>query len=116
MATPRTRDPARPGGTRPVERTAGRLVGAEAGRPAWALPRHPGDAVRLAVAVAVRFGAEPAAAGVRAAAGRDRLAAASAATPTAALTRGAPAELHTRPDLRDELARLLAPTAESEPR
>jgi hypothetical protein len=54
MATPWTRDPARPGGTRPVERTAGRLVGGEAGRPAWALPRHPGDAVRLAVAAASR--------------------------------------------------------------
>ena len=50
MATPRTRDPASAGLR---ERTAGRLAGGEAGRPAWALPRHPGDAVRLVAAVAV---------------------------------------------------------------
>jgi len=45
MATPRTRDPATPAGTG--------LPGREAGRLAWALPRHPGDAVRLVAAVAV---------------------------------------------------------------
>jgi glycosyltransferase 2 family protein len=45
MATPRTRDPAPQAGTGPP--------GAHARRPAWALPRHPGDAVRLVAAVAV---------------------------------------------------------------
>jgi glycosyltransferase 2 family protein len=45
MATPRTRDPAAPAGTGPP--------GGETGRPAWTLPRHPGDAVRLVAAVAV---------------------------------------------------------------
>jgi hypothetical protein len=74
------------------------------------------DLVELLVGLATRFGAERAAAGARAAVGRDRLAAALATTPSSALTRGARAELHTRPDLREELARLLAPTAEREPR
>jgi membrane-associated phospholipid phosphatase/predicted Ser/Thr protein kinase len=74
------------------------------------------DLVELLVGLATRFGAERAAAGARAAVGPERLAAALAATPASALTRGARAELHTRPDLRDELARLLAPTAEREPR
>jgi membrane-associated phospholipid phosphatase len=45
MATPRTRDPATPAGTG--------LPGREPGRPGWALPRHPGDAVRLVAALAV---------------------------------------------------------------
>jgi glycosyltransferase 2 family protein len=53
MTTPRTRDPATPPGDRPAGRVAGRLAPGEAGRPAWALPRHPGDAVRLVVAIAV---------------------------------------------------------------
>jgi glycosyltransferase 2 family protein len=48
MATTRT-----PRQTRPAARKAGRLLGGGAGQPGWALPRHPGDAVRLAVAVAV---------------------------------------------------------------
>jgi glycosyltransferase 2 family protein len=74
------------------------------------------DLVELLVGLATRFGAERAAAGARAAVGRDRLAAALATTPSSALTRGARAELHTRPDLREELARQLAPTAEREPR
>jgi hypothetical protein len=97
MTTPRTRDPATPPGDRPADRAAGR-------RAAWALPRHPGDAVRLVIAaaswpsappwsktvellvgLATRFGPERAAAGAR-------------------------AELHARPDLRDLLARLVAPS------
>jgi membrane-associated phospholipid phosphatase len=45
MATPRTRDPATPAGTGPP--------GGETGRRPWELPRHPGDAVRVAAAVAV---------------------------------------------------------------
>ncbi|HEX8135311.1 MAG TPA: phosphatase PAP2 family protein, partial [Actinomycetes bacterium] len=53
MTTPRTRDPATPPGDRPADRAPGRLAADEAGRPAWALPRHPGDAVRLMVAMAV---------------------------------------------------------------
>jgi glycosyltransferase 2 family protein len=48
MATTRT-----PRQARPAARKAGRLLGGAAGQPGWALPRHPGDAVRLAVAVAV---------------------------------------------------------------
>jgi membrane-associated phospholipid phosphatase len=43
MATPRTRDPATPAGTGQRGRQPGRL----------ALPRHPGDAVRLVAAVAI---------------------------------------------------------------
>jgi glycosyltransferase 2 family protein len=67
------------------------------------------DLVELLVGLATRFGPEWAAAGARAAAGPDRLAAALAATPTSALTRGARAEPHARPDLRDQLARLVVP-------
>jgi membrane-associated phospholipid phosphatase/predicted Ser/Thr protein kinase len=68
------------------------------------------DLVELLVGLATRFGPERATAGARAAVGPDRLAAALAATPTSALTRGARAELHARPELRDELARLAAPS------
>jgi len=74
------------------------------------------DLVELLVGLATRFGAARAAAGASAAAGRERLAAALSATPPSALTRGGRAELRTHPDLRDELARLLAPTQEREPR
>jgi hypothetical protein len=49
MTAPRTRDPATPPGDRPAHR----LAAGEPGRPAWALPRHPGDAVRLVIAAAV---------------------------------------------------------------
>jgi glycosyltransferase 2 family protein len=66
------------------------------------------DLVELLVGLATRFGPERAAAGARAALGPDRLAAALATTPTSALTRGARAELHAHPDLREELTRLLA--------
>jgi len=74
------------------------------------------DLVELLVGLATRFGAARAAAGASAAADRERLAAALAATPPSALTRGGRAELRTHPDLRDELARLLAPTPDREPR
>jgi len=73
------------------------------------------DLVELLVGLATRFGAARAVAGASAA-GRERLAAALAATPPSALTRGGRTELRTHPDLRDELARLLAPTPEGEPR
>jgi membrane-associated phospholipid phosphatase len=73
------------------------------------------DLVELLVALATRFGAARAVAG--AAACQQRLAAALQATPPAALTRGGQAELRAHPDLRDELARLLAtPEPEREPR
>jgi glycosyltransferase 2 family protein len=75
------------------------------------------DLVELLVALATRFGAARAVADATAAAGRERLAAALAATAPAALTRGTREELRTHPDVRDELARLLAtPAPEREPR
>jgi undecaprenyl-diphosphatase len=73
------------------------------------------DLVELLVGLAARFGAERAVAGAREAVGAERLAAALAATPTSALTRAARAELRARPDLRDELARLLDPASASRP-
>jgi membrane-associated phospholipid phosphatase len=74
------------------------------------------DLAELLVGLAVRFGAARAVAGAGAA-GRERLAAALQATPTAALTRAAREELRTHPDLHDELARLLAtPEPEREAR
>ena len=74
------------------------------------------DLVELLVGLATRFGAERAAAGALAAAEGERLAAALAATPPSALTRGARTELHAHPGLRDELARLLAPALGGQPR
>jgi undecaprenyl-diphosphatase len=73
------------------------------------------DLVELLVGLAARFGAERAVAGAREAVGAERLAAALAATPTSALTSAARAELRARPDLRDELARLLDPASASRP-
>jgi glycosyltransferase 2 family protein len=72
------------------------------------------DLVELLVGLATRFGAERAAAGADAVGG-GRLAAALAATPRSALTRGARAELHAHPDLQQELTRLLASAAAPEP-
>jgi glycosyltransferase 2 family protein len=72
------------------------------------------DLVELLVGLATRFGAARA---VAVAAGHQRLAAALAATPPAALTRGGREALRTHPDLHDQLARLLAtPQPEREAR
>jgi glycosyltransferase 2 family protein len=68
------------------------------------------DLVELLVGLASRFGAEQAVAGARDAVGAERLAGALAATGPSALTRGARSELQARPDLLDELARLVAPS------
>jgi len=70
------------------------------------------DLMELLVALAARFGAARAVAAAGAC--RERLAAALQATPSADLSRGGQAELRAHPDLRGELARLLA-TPEPEP-
>jgi glycosyltransferase 2 family protein len=74
------------------------------------------DLVELLVGLASRVGAGRAVAGAVAAVGAERLAGALAATRPAALTRGARAELHARPGLWDELARLAAPSPVRRPR
>jgi undecaprenyl-diphosphatase len=66
------------------------------------------DLVELLVSLAVRFGPERVVAGATAAVGREPLAAALAATPSAGLTRTTREELGDHPGLRDELARLVA--------
>jgi hypothetical protein len=74
------------------------------------------DLVELLVSLAVRFGPERVVAGAAATVGRDPLAAALAATPTAALTRITREELGDHPGLRDELARLVAAAPAAGPR